>query len=159
MNKIIGIMGPGESASNSDIAIAEKAGSFLASEGFIILTGGRNCGVMHAALKGAKKANGTTIGILPGETKENISEYVDIPVLTGVGQARNNINILTADIIIAIGLGPGTLSEIALAIKHKKKVIVINYSTETMNFFKKEFKTCITFTNNIEELKGILTNL
>jgi Predicted Rossmann fold nucleotide-binding protein len=64
---IIGIMGPGESATSTDLENAYQLGQLIAEAGWILLTGGRNVGVMDAANKGAKSANGLTVGILPGK--------------------------------------------------------------------------------------------
>ncbi len=134
---VIGIMGPGEQASHKDCELAFETGKIVASAHYIVLTGGRNCGVMEAALKGAKKAGGQTIGILPGEDTAEMSRYVDIPVITGMGNARNIINILTSRVVIAIGEGPGTLSEIALALKAKKPVVALNPTKEAYGMFNR----------------------
>ncbi len=138
MNKaIVGIMGPCESATQENINLAYQIGEVVAKLGFIVLTGGRNCGVMDAAMKGAKKNNGITIGILPDNHKDRMSAYVDIPILTDMGNARNNINVLSSDLIIAIGDGPGTLSEISLAIKAGKKILIDKNAKETLEFLKR----------------------
>jgi uncharacterized protein (TIGR00725 family) len=101
----------------------------------VLLTGGRNSGVMDAANKGAKSASGLTIGILPGNNTSDISEAVDIAIITDTGNARNNINVLSSDVIIACGMGTGTASEIALALKANKQVILLNASAESKLFF------------------------
>jgi len=72
---------------------------------------------MEAAAKGAKDAGGVTVGILPGNSAEQANAYIDIPVITDLGNARNVINVLTSQVIIAIHGAYGTLSEIALALK------------------------------------------
>ena len=134
---MIGIMGPGENASQNDCDLAYEIGKILASENYLVLTGGRNCGVMDAALKGAKEAGGTTIGILPGEDTSGMSKYTDIPILTGMHNARNVINILSSKVVVAIGEGPGTFSEIALALKMKKPLILLNSTIEAAQTFGK----------------------
>ena len=134
---IIGIMGPGESATSTDLENAYQLGKFIAEAGWILLTGGRNVGVMEAASTGAKAANGLTVGILPGNDTRGISEAVDIAIVTDMGNARNNINILSSDVIIACGMGAGTASEIALALKADKPVILLNDSAESKLFFQK----------------------
>jgi uncharacterized protein (TIGR00725 family) len=91
---------------------------------------------MDAALKGAKKEQGLTIGILPGEDSKGMSDAVDIPVFTGMGNARNAINVLTSKIIVSIGEGPGTFSEISLALKTGKPVIALNLHSEAVKIFK-----------------------
>ncbi|MCG8702140.1 MAG: hypothetical protein MI922_29065 [Bacteroidales bacterium] len=136
MEKIAGIMGPGEGARHEDMLMAEEVGAYFAKSGFVVLTGGRNCGVMHSALKGAKKAGGVTIGILPGDNYKNISKYVDIPIITDMGNARNQVNVLSLQIVCAIGMGAGTLSEIALSLKTKKNLILMNQSKEVKKLFE-----------------------
>lgn len=117
-------MGVGEDASPELCAFAEELGSALAGEGFKVLTGGRRVGVMEAALKGAKSANGQTICILPGKNSREASSYCDEIILTGMGNARNAINALSSDLLVFIGMGPGTISEFGLAIKENKPVIL-----------------------------------
>ena len=148
---IIGIMGPGDSATSTDLENAYQLGQLIADAGWILLTGGRNSGVMDAANKGAKAANGLTIGILPGNNTRGISEAVDIAIVTDMGNARNNINILSSDVIIACGIGAGTASEIALALKADKQVILLNDSLESQLFFKKLAESNIFVVNNAVE--------
>ncbi len=129
-------MGPGSGATEKDIEAAFEIGKLVAERNLYVLTGGRAAGVMEAAMKGAKSAGGTTIGILPSEDGRDQSEFVDISINTGLGSARNNINVLSADLVIGIGIGPGTASEIALAIKADKKILLINQQEEAIEFFK-----------------------
>jgi uncharacterized protein (TIGR00725 family) len=134
---IIGIMGPGEGATAKDILVAFELGKLIATEDWVLLTGGRNVGVMDAANKGAKEAGGLTIGILPTSGPYGISEAVDIPILTGMQNARNNINALTCEVIVACGMGLGTASEITLALKANTNVILLNTDDTSNTFFKK----------------------
>jgi len=133
---IIGVMGPGEAATQHDITTATELGRLIAREGCTLLTGGRDTGVMDAALRGAKEEGGLTIGILPSEDDTGCSKYVDIPIKTGMGSARNNINVLTSDVVIACGTGRGTFSEIMLALKAGKPVIVLNQHENASRFLK-----------------------
>lgn len=123
---IIGVMGPGNNATEQDCDNAFKLGKLIAKESWILLTGGRNIGVMDAASKGAKKADGLVVGILPSENKMGMSRYVDIPICTGMGGARNNINVLSSDVVVALGLGAGTTSEIMLTLKADKPMILLS---------------------------------
>ncbi|CCQ61731.1 TIGR00725 family protein [Crocosphaera watsonii] len=132
---IIGVMGPGDLATETDINNAYELGKLIAQEEWILLTGGRNVGVMHAANKGAKKAGGLTIGILPSNNTKNVSDAVDIAILTDMGNARNNINVLSSNVIIACGMGLGTVSEIALALKNKKPVILLSEDKKSQQLF------------------------
>ncbi|MEB3280132.1 MAG: TIGR00725 family protein [Lyngbya sp.] len=133
---IIGVMGPGETATSVDLENAYQLGQLIAKQGWILLTGGRNMGVMEAASQGAKSAEGLTLGILPGATSSGMSEAVDIAIFTNLGNARNVINVLSSDVIIACGMGAGTASEIALGIKQQKTVILLNNNPESQVFFK-----------------------
>lgn len=128
-------MGPGEDAADLDIEIARQLGSVIAERGWILLTGGRSAGVMDAASEGARSAGGLTLGILPGKDKAEASTHLDIAVLTNLGEARNALNVLTADIIVGIGMNPGTASEIALAIKAEKEIILLNCPPSGKDFF------------------------
>ncbi|CCQ50480.1 TIGR00725 family protein [Crocosphaera watsonii WH 8501] len=132
---IIGVMGPGDLATETDINNAYELGKLIAQEEWILLTGGRNVGVMDAANKGAKKAGGLTIGILPSNNTKNVSDAVDIAILTDMGNARNNINVLSSNVIIACGMGLGTVSEIALALKNKKPVILLSEDKKSQQLF------------------------
>jgi len=78
---------------------------------------------MEAACRGAKEAGGLTVGILPGSDRSEANPYVDVVLPTGLGEARNALVVGAADVVIAVGGGYGTLSEIALALKAGKRVI------------------------------------
>lgn len=138
---VIGVMGPGD-ALQKDLDNAITLGRLIAENKWITLSGGRKSGVMHAVSEGANKAGGITLGILPDHSTDYMSDFIDIPIVTGMGSGRNNINVLTSDVIVACGMGPGTASEIALAIKAQKLVILLGLDKEQFNFFKR-------FTDNI----------
>lgn len=122
---IVGVMGAGDNATARDIESGRQLGSLIAMRGWTLLTGGRNVGVMHAASRGAKECGGLVIGILPASDTQQMSEFVDIPIVTGMGSARNNINVLSSKVIIACGMGAGTASEVALALKANRPVIIL----------------------------------
>ncbi len=102
--------------------IAEKVGELLAEKGFVIINGGKD-GVMKAVSKGARRKGGIVVGILPDLSDGN--EFLSIRIKTNMGHARNAIIAQTGDVIISLGGGYGTISEIALALKNGKKVISI----------------------------------
>ena len=135
--KVIGIMGPGPAASARDLEHAYELGRMVAEEGWLLLTGGMNSGVMDAASRGGSEAGGLVIGILPSGDRSNASDGVGIPIVTGLGSARNNINVLSSDVVIACGMGPGTASEVALAVKAGRRVILLNDMEESIAFFTK----------------------
>ncbi len=119
----IGVIGAG-SASDSEKAVAEAVGSEIAGRGHILVCGGRG-GVMEAAAKGAKNAGGLTVGILPGESAGDANQYIDVKIVTAMSHARNAIIARSADALIAIGGGSGTLSEIALGLKIGRPVVLV----------------------------------
>ena len=127
-NMIVGVMGGG-SASAADIQSAYQLGALIAQQGWILLNGGRNSGIMEASAKGAQDHGGITVGILPDATTRRASQYIQIPILTGMGDARNYINVLTSNIVIACPGGTGTISEIALALKNNRQVVLMNFDT------------------------------
>ena len=127
-------MGPGN-ASELEMQTARELGWGIASEGWVLLTGGRNAGVMAAATLGAKEAGGLTIGILPDGDDRALCDGVDIAIITDMGSARNNINILSSDALVACGMGMGTASEIALALKAGKTVILLHPGNAGKVFF------------------------
>jgi uncharacterized protein (TIGR00725 family) len=157
-------MGAGENARSIDIRNAFALGSAIADEGWIVLTGGRNRGVMDAVSKGAKAAGGLTVGILPTKDKRTISAAVDVAIITDMGSARNYINVLTSDVIVACGAGgPGTASEIALALKSDKIVILFNSSQESRTYFQKIGGRLVleaaSVSRTVELIKGLLAKM
>ena len=115
---------------------AEALGALAASRGWIVVTGGRAHGVMAAALKGAKSHGGLAIGILP-DSEQDIAVDADVAIITGMQQARNNVIVLTADVVVACGVdAPGTASEVSLALKNERHVILLNASDEAIGFFQ-----------------------
>ncbi len=122
--KIVAVIG-GSETTQENLKIAEKVGALIAQRKAILITGGLG-GIMNAASKGAKQADGLVIGILPTADKESSNPYVDIPIVTGMGEARNIIIARTCDCAIAIDGKYGTLSEIAYCLMFDIPVIGIN---------------------------------
>ncbi len=158
---MIGVMGPGAGASETDRKNAYELGKLIAQEGWVLLTGGRNTGVMDAANLGAKAVNGLTVGILPTDSDRNISDAVDIAIITDMGSARNNINVLSSDVVIACGMGTGTASEVALALKGNKKAVLLSDNPESQLFFKslaaENLLIAKTPSDAVEIVKKVLT--
>lgn len=119
---ILAVLGPA-TASAVEVEVAERIGAMAAGAGWVVLTGGGS-GVMEAANRGAAEAGGMTVGILPTASASDRypNRWVRVPIYTGAGNARNAINVLSATLCVAIGGGPGTLSEVALALKCGKEV-------------------------------------
>jgi uncharacterized protein (TIGR00725 family) len=103
---------------------AERVGRLLAEHGAAVVTGGLG-EVMAAAARGAKSAGGTTIGILPGETREGMNEWIDHAVVSGIGHARNLAVVGSGDGVIAVGGRYGTLAEIGFALVLGRPVVVL----------------------------------
>lgn len=105
-------------------ARAEEVGRLLGGRGVTVVTGGRG-EVMAAAARGAKSAGGTTIGIVPSETREGVNEWTDHVVITGIGHARNLAVVASGDAVIAVGGRYGTLAEIGFALTLGRRVVVL----------------------------------
>jgi uncharacterized protein (TIGR00725 family) len=105
-------------------ARAEEVGRLLAERGCTVVTGGRG-EVMEAASRGAKAAGGTTIGVLPGESRADANPWIDHAVVTGVGHARNLAVVASGDAVIAVGGKWGTLAEIGFAHALGRPVVIL----------------------------------
>jgi uncharacterized protein (TIGR00725 family) len=97
-------------------------GRLVAERGAVLICGGLG-GAMEAACRGAREAGGTAVGILPGADRRDANPFVHIAVPTGLGQGRNVVIVHAADVLIAVGGGYGTLSEVALALRAGKPVV------------------------------------
>ena len=122
--KFVAVIG-GSQASAKETKLAEEVGRQLAKKGVVLVCGGLG-GIMEAACRGARSQGGITVGILPGEKREAANPYVQIPVVTGMGYARNVAVAKSAQAVIAIGGSYGTLSEIAHALQSDVPVIGLN---------------------------------
>lgn len=127
MRTVIGVMGSGRPLLPEAAATARQIGSLIAAEGWVLLTGGRASGVMDACSRGAKDAGGLVVGVLPDTDTLRASSAIDIAIRTGLGDARNVVNVLSSDVVIALPGGAGTLSEVALALLACKPVIVVGW--------------------------------
>jgi uncharacterized protein (TIGR00725 family) len=121
---IIAVIG-NSSCSLEEAKLAETVGELLAEQDVTIICGGLS-GVMEAVCRGAKSKGGLTVGILPGQDSSTANPWVAIPVVTGLGEARNVVVAKSAQAVIAIGGGYGTLSEIAYALKNRIPIIGLN---------------------------------
>ncbi|UCH10155.1 MAG: DNA-binding protein [Fidelibacterota bacterium] len=130
---IIGVMGGSQVPSDIE-QLARELGQALANEGWIVLNGGRDAGVMAAVSAGAASVGGTVIGILPDKDLSRASPDLTIPIRTGLGDGRNVLNILSSDIVVALPGSAGTLSEIALALKHQKPLLLLGWMTSPIAF-------------------------
>lgn len=119
--RVVAVVGAGE-CDRGTAERAEEVGRLLAGRGCTLVTGGLG-GVMEAASRGAREAGGLVIGVLPAADPETANPHVQVAIATGMGDARNAILANTANVFVAIGGAHGTLSEIAFALKRKKRVV------------------------------------
>jgi len=105
------------------LQFAEEVGRLVAGRGGVLVSGGLS-GVMEAASRGAKDANGLVVGVLPGFDKRDANEFVDIAITTGMGWMRNTLTVRAADAVIMISGGIGTLNELTVAYELKPTVIL-----------------------------------
>jgi uncharacterized protein (TIGR00725 family) len=119
----IAVIGAGRADAQAE-ANAVEVGRLLAEHGCTLVCGGEG-GVMAAAARGAKQAGGTTIGILPGESRAEANLWIDYAVATGIGHARNLAVVASGDAVIAVAGEWGTLAEIGFARKLGRPVVVL----------------------------------
>ena len=129
--KLIAVIG-GSAPTSKEAGLAEEVGQELAKHGATLICGGLG-GVMEAACRGARSEGGLTIGILPGENRQLANPYVDIPIATGIGYARNAAVVKSAQAVIAVGGSYGTLTEIGYALQSGLPVIGLNTWTISRN--------------------------
>jgi len=112
----------GSTVDEETYEVARELGRLLAERGHIVVCGGYG-GVMEAVCRGAKDGGGTTVGVLSGEDPDEANEYVDVPVATNMGHARNALVVLNGDAVVAVDGTYGTLSEIAHTLVLEKTVV------------------------------------
>ena len=127
MRKIcIGVMG-GAVTDEVTAANARELGGLIAENGWALISGGRPTGVMQASVTGAHEAGGLTIGVLYDEDRNLAAEGLDLVLPTGMGAGRNIINVLSSDVVVACRGTGGTLSEIALALRFGRPVVLLDF--------------------------------
>ena len=129
------VVGNNENGSTPELEkIAYETGIEIAKSGSVLITGGLG-GVMRAACHGAKDADGLTVGIIPQNDPSFANEYCDVVIPSGIGLARDFLNALSADGVIIIGGGSGTLSETCAAYMYKKPIVAIKNTGGTADMF------------------------
>ena len=123
---MVGVMG-GSVADERTTAGALELGRLIAENGWVLVSGGRPSGVMQASVTGAREAGGLTVGVLYDEDRDIAAEGLDIVIPTGMGAARNIINVLSSDVVVACRGTGGTLSEIALALRFGRPVVLLDF--------------------------------
>jgi omega-amidase len=125
---LIGVMGAGDGAGPRELELAEQLGRAIARRGWGLLSGGWPSGVMAAASRGAMAVDGhLVVGVLPGDgSSDRDATELDVAVFTGMGQARNVINVLSSDVVVVCGAGrAGTASEAAHALKAGRPLVLL----------------------------------
>ena len=157
---LIGVLGPGEGASQKEMDDAQLIGELVAKAGWGVLTGGRVAGVMGAAAKGARAAGGLTVGLLPSPDTLGASPAVDVVLATGLGEARNAVIALSSNACVVCGMNAGTASEVALAIRARKPVVLVRADEVTAKFFRSldgdVVRVAMSAGEAIEVLRGVL---
>ena len=120
---VIAVVGPGADVTDELLDAAQAVGEALAAAGATVVCGGLG-GVMEAVARGARSRGGVVLGILPGDDPHGGNEHLTAVVATGMGEARNLVLVRSADAVITLGGGYGTLSEVAFALKIGRPVIV-----------------------------------
>lgn len=124
---IVGVMG-GCTADEKATKNAYEIGRLIAENGWTLLSGGRAFGVMQASVSGAHEAGGLTIGVLYDDDPDNGSVGLDIVIPTGMGAGRNAINAMSSDVVVACKGTGGTLSEIAMALRFGRPVVLLDFN-------------------------------
>ena len=117
----------GNTADAATTAQARELGRLIAENGWVLISGGRRSGVMQASVTGASEAGGLTVGVLYDDDRELGAEGLDIVIPTGMGAARNIINVLSSDVVVACKGTGGTLSEIAMALRCGRPVVLLDF--------------------------------
>jgi len=120
----VAVIGPGGAVDDDLLATARRVGELLARRGAVLVCGGLD-GVMAAAVEGAAAAGGTSVGLLPGRTREGAAAGLTVALPTGLGEGRNVLVVRAAEVVIAVGGSWGTLSEIALAVRGGLPVVAV----------------------------------
>ena len=121
--RYVSVIGPGD-ADEETYGLAREVGRIVAGRGGVVVCGGL-AGVMEAAARGATEAGGVAIGILPDEDRSRANPYLSFVIPTGIGQARNLAVACSADAVVAVGGGYGTLSEIGMSRKVGRPVVAL----------------------------------
>ena len=165
--KTIGIIGPGASLCSNEIYhFGIEIGKLISKYNFNIVCGGLG-GIMESVCKGAKenKTSATkTIGILPSENKNDANKYIDIIIPSGMGIARNLLIVNSSDILIAIGGGSGTLSELAFAWQKNKIVLCVaqfdGWAAKLAGKnIDKRYNNLMIKVNTLKEIESFLSSL
>jgi len=155
--RILAVVGPGEGASLEAIAAAERIAELAVRAGWIVSCGGRNAGVMAAAARGAARGAGLSVGVLASAEASEAAPELSIALPTGLGEARNAVLAESCSAMVACGMNPGTASEIALALKAGKPVVLIRPERAAAGFFQALAPEQVRIAGSADEACALLT--
>jgi uncharacterized protein (TIGR00725 family) len=135
--RVLGVIGPGEEATPRDVADAFEVAALAAAGGWVVLTGGRDVGVMDAASRGARSVEGIAIGVLPDANAQAASRALDVAIVTGLGEMRDQLVVLSSDAIVVCGMSAGTAAETSIAIKAHKPLVLLRPDADVQGFFQR----------------------
>jgi uncharacterized protein (TIGR00725 family) len=151
----VAVVGPGD-ATASETEVAREVGRLLAERGCVVVCGGLG-GAMAAVADGVRSAGGLSVGLLPGPTRLGAAEALTAAIPTGLGQARNALVVGSADGVIAVGGGWGTLSEIALARRADIPVVAVGgWEIRRPDSSGNELLTADTAAEAVTQLLGLV---
>ncbi len=127
MRTVVGVMGAGAPLDEAAEEVAYRLGRLVAEAGWVLLNGGRDCGVMDASARGARDAGGLVVGVLADADAHRASEHLDIAIRTGLGDGRNYVNALSSDALVALPGKAGTLSEVCFALLAGRTVVLVGW--------------------------------
>ena len=139
--------------------LAEELGGALAKEGWIVLSGGRDAGVMAAVSRGAFQAGGVVVGVLPDRDLTRASPHLTIPIRTGLGEGRNIVNILSSDVVVALPGQAGTLSEIDLGLQNHKPMMLVGWDDLPAALDGQSLESLQTVAEVVARIRALLPTL
>jgi len=154
---VLAIVGPGDGASLEDIAAAERIAELAVGAGWAVSCGGRDRGVMAAAARGAARAGGVSVGLLPGLDPDEGAPELTLALPTGLGEARNALLAASCAAMAACGMNPGTASEVALALQAGKRVVLVRPERATREFYQGLAKGLVLVARSADEVITLLT--
>ena len=155
--RILAVVGPGEGASLEMIAAAERVAELAAQAGWVVSCGGRNAGVMAAAARGTARGGGLSIGVLPAADSAEAAPELSVVLPSGLGEARNAVLAQSCTAMVACGMNPGTASEVALALKAGKLVVLIRPERVAADFFRALAPAQVSIAASADEACTLLT--
>lgn len=160
MKATVGIMGARRSrATRGDIRLAYKLGRLVAKLDAVVLTGGMT-GVMAASCRGANQCGGTVLAVGPTSNRRALNSFIDVAVITGMGPGRNFLNVLSSDIVVAIGVrSPGTLAEVAFALQLKRPLIIVGGTPQMKAHVSQLAERAPIFAKSVSEVEPVLRKL